>query len=154
MTASLYLDSDYVATTEDESRVALEFGGDLPGYRCARCGADLDDTGDGFSGADGDTLCPDYENEDGDPDDGPHEPQAIALAWANSATIVTNEAEDSITVLISVGDPRGAFAFTVRRVPDDAPSHGGALILHTPYPGESLPHRPLSELHPGTYLIS
>lgn len=69
------------------------------------------------------------------------------LAWCNSAAMDWNAAEDSVTVSISVGDPRGAFAFTVRRLAD------GSLIMHTPYPGEGMPHMPLRELHPGTYEI-
>jgi hypothetical protein len=69
------------------------------------------------------------------------------LGWCNSATIHLDREEDSVTVLISVGDPRGAFAFTVRRLQD------GRLIMHTPYPGESMPHLGLTEIRPGTYEV-
>ncbi|MFD8493365.1 hypothetical protein [Amycolatopsis sp. NPDC059657] len=65
-----------------------------------------------------------------------------------------DEDEDSVTLAISVGDPRGAFTFTVRRVPDDVDGPlAGRLIMHTPYPTEPLPHEHLTPLHPGTHLI-
>ncbi|MGH3564477.1 MAG: hypothetical protein ACRDRH_00295 [Pseudonocardia sp.] len=76
-----------------------------------------------------------------------------ALAWCNRAAISTHEDQDAITVNISVGDARGGFAFTVRRMPDSAFEHAGRLLLHTPYPGEPMPHVGITELRPGTYLI-
>lgn len=76
------------------------------------------------------------------------------FSWANSAAISLDDSDESITVTISVGDPRGAFTFTVRRIPDDASSDlAGRLIMHTPYPGEPIPHEKLTEIRPGTYLI-
>ena len=70
------------------------------------------------------------------------------LTWANSARVVVDPAEDSISCLVSVGDPRGAFCFTVRRLPD------GRIVLHLPSPGESLPHMETRQLHPGTLVIT
>lgn len=69
------------------------------------------------------------------------------LGWCNSAAISLDRRDDAVTVSISVGDPRGAFAFTVRRLSD------GRLVLHTPYPGEGMAHMQLREMHPGTYEI-
>ena len=82
-----------------------------------------------------------------------HEPQPAPLGWCNNAEIRTNEAEDSVTVAISVGDPRGAFCFTVRRLPAGAGELAGRLLLHLPYPGEPSPHVALIERGPGAYLI-
>lgn len=80
-----------------------------------------------------------------------HEPEPMPLSWVNSAGIHTDADGDSVTVTISVGDPRGAFAFTVRRVtPDDGEPY---LVMHTPYPGEGLPHMPLTRISDGTYRI-
>jgi hypothetical protein len=165
MPSALYLDGDQIEYVEDDAvRVSLEFPWDDPvTHRCAACGADLVETTDGFQtdGADG-QRCPDYdpadhpERADDGPDygDGPHAPQRVPLSWVNSAAIDTDHKDDSVTVSISVGDPRGAFSFTVRRVPDDADSElAGRLLLHAPYPGHPLPHEPLTEHHPGTYLI-
>ena len=85
---------------------------------------------------------------------GPHVPERAPLSWVNSAAIDADDKDDSVTVSISVGDPRGAFCFTVRRIPDHAESHlAGRLLMHLPYPGHPLPHEPLTEHHPGTYLI-
>lgn len=69
------------------------------------------------------------------------------LTWLNSARIVTDPEEDSVTCLVSVGDPRGAFAFTVRRLPD------GRLVIHTPYPGQCLPHMDTKQHAPGSLLV-
>src|SRR5262249_39058457 len=59
------------------------------------------------------------------------------LGWVNSATIHLDREDDAVHVLISVGDPRGAFAMTVRRLQD------GRLVMHVPYPGEGMSHMPL-----------
>jgi hypothetical protein len=80
-----------------------------------------------------------------------HVPEPMALSWANSAGIHLDPESDEITVTISVGDPRGAFACTVRQVtPDEGAPY---LIMHTPHPGEGWAHMPLTELHPGTYRV-
>jgi hypothetical protein len=76
------------------------------------------------------------------------------LSWCNSATIHADEVEDSVTVAISVGDPRGAFTFIIRRVPQDVKSDlAGQLIMHVPYIGESRGHMELTPLHEGTYAV-
>lgn len=63
--------------------------------------------------------------------------------WFNSARINVDPDKDEVTCSVSVGDPRGAFVFTVRRTDD------GTLQIHTPYPGESLPHMRTRQLHKG-----
>jgi hypothetical protein len=74
--------------------------------------------------------------------------EAGPLGWCNSAAITLDRSEDSITLSISVGDPRGAFALTVRRLPD------GTLVMHVPYPEMSYSHMHLRKLHEGTYQVS
>ena len=170
MFCSVSVDGDFVDHLDDSARVSVDFDWDSGAtYRCARCGAALVETCDGPETEDGQTHCPAYDTDDlDDPDDGPddnpdgnesakdspHDPERVPLAWVNSAAIDTDEKDDSVTVSISVGDPRGAFSFTVRRVPDTADGElAGRLIMHVPHPGEPLPHERLTELHPGTYLI-
>lgn len=74
------------------------------------------------------------------------------IFWANSAFLEFDEEKDSVTVGISIGDPRGAFVFTIRRLPAEA-DMAGRLIMHLPYPGSGWLHDTLSPLHEGTYLI-
>lgn len=69
------------------------------------------------------------------------------LGWINNAAITLDRGEDAVTLTISVGDPRVAFAFTVRRLPD------GRLVMSLPYPGETWLHMPLRKLQEGTYEI-
>lgn len=69
------------------------------------------------------------------------------LSWLNSARITTNADEDSVSCLVSVGDPRGAFCMTVRRLPD------GRIVLHLPHPGEGMPHLTTQQLHEGTLVV-
>lgn len=136
---------------------------------CDNCGGSIWLDGSGtwrHQGGSDPIYCPDWDpSEDDDKVEArpAHEPipESGPGTWCNSAAVVVNDEEDSVTVTISVGDPRGAFAFTVRKV---APLLGetgevlnpdlvGRLLLHVPYPGESLPHAALAELHPGTFLV-
>ena len=70
------------------------------------------------------------------------------LDWLNSARITTDPDDDAVRCAVSVGDPRGAFTFTVRRLSD------GRLVIHVPYPGESLAHVETTHLHEGTLLVT
>ncbi|MGZ6281856.1 MAG: hypothetical protein ACXWQ5_01060 [Ktedonobacterales bacterium] len=72
---------------------------------------------------------------------------AAPLGWCNNAGIELDRKEDAIKLSISTGDPRGAFVFTVRRMPD------GSLIMHVPTPTSNFLHEPLTPLHDGTYQI-
>lgn len=92
---------------------------------------------------DGDMTVRIVGNENSEYDNAENRP----LGWLNSARIVTSPEENSVTCCISVGDPRGAFCFTVRRKPD------GTLLIHMPHPGESLPHMDTREDHPGTLVV-
>jgi hypothetical protein len=95
------------------------------------------------------TQCTD-EDED-DPDSTHAEPEP--LHWLNSARVTADPDEDAVHLAVSIGDPRGAWVMTVRRIPDDAETNAGALVLHVPHPGDSMPHTGLRRLHDGTYLV-
>lgn len=148
---------------EDEtSSVALENANGTE-WRCAACDAELSEDVDGYTDETGSQICDAYDPDE-DPDirdgesapdigEGPHWPERIPLSWTNSAGIHTDPDEDSITLTVSVGDPRGAFAFTVRRVPDDTDMHAGRLMLHVPSPEDITPHAGLTPVHPGTYRV-
>lgn len=115
---------------------------------------------DGISGIDACQECGElnedeahsYDNEEDEYKDHKFQPSAGPIFWANSAFLEFDEEEDSVTVGISIGDPRGAFVFTIRRLPAEA-DMAGRLIMHLPYPGEGWLHDTLSPLHEGTYLI-
>lgn len=82
-------------------------------------------------------IANDAAADDEDQDPGP-------LTWLNSARITTDPADDAVHCLVSIGDPRGAFCFTVRRLPD------GRIVLYVPYPGDPTPHENIKEIRPGT----
>lgn len=149
MVADLYVDGTIVDLCDDvPDSVALEFSRESS-HRCRACGEDLIETTDGLCADSDEYTCP-----DSDSGDGPHDPDRIPLSWCNSAAVHADESEDAVTVSISVGDPRGAFTFTIRRVPDDLDGPlAGQLVLHTPYDGMSSPHMPLTPLHDGTHVI-
>lgn len=69
------------------------------------------------------------------------------LSWLHHAGIAIDDDEDSITLFASVGDPRGSFAFTLRR------HDNGQVTISTPYPGEGIPHEKTTELMPGRLLV-
>ncbi len=69
------------------------------------------------------------------------------LSWMNSARMIVDEAEDSVSLLVSVGDPRGAFCMTVRRKDD------GTIVLHVPHEKDSMPHMDLKDIGHGTLVV-
>jgi hypothetical protein len=69
------------------------------------------------------------------------------LGWCNMAAIVLDRAEDTVKLLISTGDPRGAFSLTVRRMDD------GRLMMYAPHPSDSALHESLTEIRPGAYEV-
>lgn len=131
-------------------------------WRCETCGELLNEDVDGYEGEDSGLACPASDQDDEADDSGEtatgaqglHSPQRLPLSWANSAEIRSDPDQDSITLSLSAFDPRGAFVFQIRRIPDDADHDlAGQLIMHVPYPGEGMLHAPLTEHHPGTYII-
>lgn len=79
-----------------------------------------------------------------DRENGYRDDESGPLSWLNSARVMLDPDEDSVTFCASTGDPRGCFTFTLRRKPD------GGLIIHMPTPGEGMAHEETRELHPGT----
>lgn len=118
---------------DDETSVSVEFDPDYA-CTCPDCGA----------------FIPDPTN----PGDGDHEPDCGSSEWepsgpgtiANGAGVRVSDGPGGpeVSVWLSVGDPRGAFCMTLRRISD------GSLILHLPHPGETMAHVETEELHPGT----
>lgn len=153
-----YADGEITVGNLRSVHVAVNEDGDASTHRCAECNETSSDP-------DYDEVCPELDTRTvdletcelvEDPDDPAegHAWDAIPHAWLNSAGISFNDSDDSVTVTVSVGDPRGAFALVIRRVPDDADSKlAGKLIMHVPYPGESMAHMPLRRLHEGTYIV-
>jgi hypothetical protein len=157
MFAVLYVDGDPAELSDDTpDTVRLVFDTDYgPRHRCRACGEELIETNDGYETESGEATCADFQPlTDTDDETGPHDPERIPLSWCNSAAVHTNESEDAITVSISVGDPRGAFTFTIRRIPDDTDSDlAGRLVMHTPHASDPLPHMELTPLHDGTHVV-
>lgn len=73
-----------------------------------------------------------------------YEQEPGALTWLNSARITTDPDDDAVHCVVSIGDPRGGFCFTVRRLRD------GRIVLHLPDPSDGMAHMPTRELHTGT----
>lgn len=113
---------------------------DAPEWRCSECNDGLFGDGDGFSSF--------MEEPCTETDDGAHVPQRVPLSWPNSVWVDFDEKEDRISIGISVGDPRGAFVFSVYRMED------GTYRVSTPYPGEGMPHMELRQLNNGFYATS
>ena len=75
-----------------------------------------------------------------------HDETAGPLDWLNSARVTINPKHDEVTCSVSVGDPRGAFTFIVRRLTD------GRILIHTPHPGETQ-HMDTKDIGRGTLVI-
>lgn len=158
MDVSLYLDADDASvdgSRGDGNGYALDFsrihvgmageascnGDEIAGatVRCEHCGDKLDEDGAGLE--DGRLGCRSNDQA------AVHEPEPMPCSFANSASISVDEEHDEVTVTISVGDPRGAFAMTVSR------GHDGKLRLAVPYEGMGFAHMPLTKLDDGYYQI-
>lgn len=130
-------------TTYDLDRVQVSFpaedGGDPT---CKHCGETITNEGDDedadWIDSEGESHCQSAPEDDHEM--GFHEPETGPGTWCNSAAIIVDDDENSVTATISVGDPRGAFAFTVRKVDRSGYckhcgkpflSEPGAMILRT-----------------------
>ena len=149
---------------DDDDGSVINFGKvDDAKWWCAACGEALSEKPGGYADEFDRLACGAYDpDEDPDVDDGetapdlgegPHRPQRVPLSWANGATLRVDPDDDSVTVTISIGDPCGAFAFSVRRVPESAPDNAGRLVMHTPHPLEPGLHVGLTEGHAGMYWV-
>ncbi len=70
------------------------------------------------------------------------------LSWLNSARIVAEPDDDRVVLMVSIGDPRGAFAIEFRRLPD------GRIVINLPNPADCLAHLPTAETGPGRLVIT
>lgn len=134
-------DGDVTADVEDLSTVHVSYNeeSDQPEHECSKCHRELTDhSGLGiFQDEDNEMICPDGE---------PHHPVAAPLTWVKSASINPDPDEDSITVAVSVGDPRGAFCMTLRRL-------GDTILLYLPHSAMPSPHMPLARVRAGVYQV-
>jgi len=81
---------------------------------------------------------------------GQHVPEAVPLSWANSVSVNFDDStNDAITVMISVGDPRGAFGMRVERAryTNDDGTQVDELRLSVPHPTDSTPHAKLTDMN-------
>ena len=121
-----------------------------PPLVCLHCGEEIDHDGEGGyhhldpSDDDNPQLCDGFEPDD---EDNQAEPAPTPLAWCNSAGLTLDPDDDAVHVRVSIGDPRGAFVMTVRRLPD------GRIVLHLPYPGQPMAHAVTAPLHDGTLVV-
>lgn len=165
MAFTLYLDGDpqetYIEAGES-FRVQLEDVDRSSGYdeTCVHCGEAIEDrNGVWFHTSTDHAVCNwTDESEDEEFTEEDTVAEVGPFAWCNSAAITLDPEDNAVHCSISVGDPRGAFTFTVRQIPTSYngdgtisnPDLAGKLIIHTPYPGEGLPHMETIELRPGT----
>jgi len=138
-------------------RIDVNEDGDMPEFTCTACGVTGAEYPDGVHADGTDDRCDARECqvcEVDDPAPGAtcgvcagtgqdgHDWQRTPLSWCNSARIVTDPDEDQVTLLISTGDPRGAFAITVWR------TETGRLLMRLPRPDDAMPHEDLTPYGP------
>lgn len=100
----------------------------------------------------GERWCGNLTDEEAAEDD-----EATAAAPGTSLPgnwigLSTDPEKESVSVQISLGDPRGCLEMTVRRWENPETGQRG-LLLSLPHPDDSTPHVDLTEWHPGTYFI-
>ena len=104
---------------------------------------DADDEGFGMGGEELTARISNPERENG-----AYPRDAGGCDWFNSARVHVSPERDEINFCLSIDDPRGAVAFTVRRTSDNR------IILQLPTPGIGrMSHVDLRELHEGTLEI-
>lgn len=69
------------------------------------------------------------------------------LTWLNSARITADPQDDAVHCVVSIGDPRGGFCFTVRRM------QNGQIVIHTPDPSDGMAHMATQQVRPGTLIV-
>jgi hypothetical protein len=126
-----------IQTLEDESddgTITVTFDDEFQCTICHEVFADKPDA---------DEECP-----EADEDGGTHQLGYHPLGWLNHASITMDAEKESVTVSISVGDPRGAFSMEITR------NEEGRIIMFVPYEGQPMPHLPIRQLHPGSYAVN
>lgn len=117
-----------------------------PLAECEACGWEGDAYDAGYE--DGADRCPECGEPVTPPTPNPED-------WLNSAGVRVDPEDNAIHLHASIGDPRGAFVLTLRRLPKMAGGEpnprGGRLVMHVPHTGDTLLHERLTPLHAGTY---
>ncbi len=136
---------------DGEISINVDLNGDSTIYVCAKCGTAVD--GDGEPEDASEDRCPRHPDENGEPKPAPHIATVAPLGWINKIKIQTDPGKDQAHVLISVGDPRGAFEMRVERIEgeDDDGRPFAEYRLSVPHPDESGGHEPLTQLNSAGY---
>jgi hypothetical protein len=138
------VESDGSADAEDNPSVGIYYDYNAEQvYQCKHCYEELTEYADGFTDEKfGSLTCHDDDKQR-------HEVEESELIdasrWLHSARVQVNG--DSVVASMSVSDPRGAFTFTMRMMPN------GELMLYVPHPDDSSPHAKLTEVRPGAYKV-
>ena len=122
------------------------------GDRCAHCGDSIAEYVTGWEhDTTGSRWCRDLTDAEAAEDDAATAAAPAPVAPGNWAGVTIEPDEETTQVEISVGDPRGCFTMTLRRVRDsEGRTH---LFLRVPHPEDSTPHAPMREVYPGYYEI-
>ena len=121
------------------------------GDYCAHCGDLIAEYSEWVHDSSGQVWCHDLTDDEAADDDDATAATPAPVAPGNWAGVTIKPDEETTQVEISVGDPRGCFTMTLRRVRD---SEGRArLFLRVPHPEDSTPHASMREVHPGYYEI-
>ena len=122
------------------------------GDHCAHCGDTIAEYVTGWEhDTTGNRWCHDLTDEEAAEDDDATAATPAPTSPGNWAGVTIEPDEETTQVEISVGDPRGCFTMTLRRVHDsEGRTH---LFLRVPHPEDSTPHAPMREVYPGYYEI-
>ena len=133
---------------DDLNLTASIEGGDY----CAHCGESIAEYTTGWEhDTTGNRWCYNLTDDEAAEDDDATAAAPAPTAPGNWAGVTIEPDEGTTQVEISVGDPRGCFTMTLRRVRDtEGRTH---LFLRVPHPEDSTPHAPLREVYPGYYEI-
>lgn len=131
-------------------------------WECVNCDSALINANDGHGEAaplwlsddDEEAACPCAPYGEPGGINGDHVPAVVPLSWANSVSVEFDDSvADAVTVMISVGDPRGAFAMRVERAryTNDDGTEVDELRLSVPHPTDDMGHMPLTEINERGY---
>lgn len=139
------IEQDTFPTYELE-RVSVSFPAeDSAGDFCRHCGEMIEEEDGVWTHVD--TVATWCDGQRGEVSKIYAEPDRSPGMWCNSAAITVDEEENSVTVSISLGDPRGAFTMTARRLED------GTLVLYVPSTSDAMSHMPLIPIREGAFEV-
>jgi hypothetical protein len=129
-------DGELTADAEDLSTVRVIYNEESgPTLECSSCRRELTEHSQGYLDDEDSRTCRDVEPLQ------LHTPVEAPLSWLNSAAINPDPDDNSISLLVSIGDPRGAFCMYLRKTPD------GQIIMDVPHPDQNNLHMPLTPVY-------